>query len=151
MATLPKLALAGVAERRPCTPVPLNATVKLGSEALLVIAILPVAAPAVAGAKWGSRLMLCPAASFNGVATVLIEKPLPLTLMREMLTTVIPEFVRVTVLVLLLATPTVPKVKLPGAATSFGLAAALVRRAKIASIRVAMEIRVNVFFLHTHL
>ena len=76
-ATSPKLALAGVAERRPCTPVPLNAIVKLGSEALLVIAILPVAAPAVSGAKWASRFMLCPAASFNGVATVLMEKPLP--------------------------------------------------------------------------
>lgn len=95
--------------------------------------------------------MLCPAGSFQGVATLLMEKPLPLTSKREIVTTVIPEFVSVTVLVLLLATLTVPKVKLPGAATSFGLAAALVRRARIASISVAMEIRVNVFFLRTHL
>jgi hypothetical protein len=47
MATLPKLALVGVADKRPCAPVPLNAIVNLRSEALLVIVILPATSPAV--------------------------------------------------------------------------------------------------------
>ena len=34
MATLPKLALGGVADRRPCTPLPLNAIVKLRSASI---------------------------------------------------------------------------------------------------------------------
>jgi hypothetical protein len=59
MITSPKLALAGVADRRPSAPVPLNPIVTLWSEALLVMAILPVASPAVWGAKWASRLTLC--------------------------------------------------------------------------------------------
>ncbi len=80
MATLPKLALVGVADKRPCTPLPLNAIVKLRSEALLVIVILPVTSPVASGAKWACKLMLRPAESLNGVASLLTEKPLPLTL-----------------------------------------------------------------------
>ena len=82
MATLPKLALGGVADRRPSTPtpLPLNAIIKLRSQALLVIATLPVTSPVASGAKWTCKLMLCPAESFNGVASLLTEKPLPLTL-----------------------------------------------------------------------
>jgi hypothetical protein len=80
MATLPKLALGGVADRRPCTPLPLNAIVKLRSQALLVIVILPVTSNVASGAKWACKRMLCPAESFNGVAGLLREKPLPLTL-----------------------------------------------------------------------
>ena len=76
----PKLALGGVADKRPCTPLPLNAIVKLRSEALLVIVILPVTSPAASGAKWACKFMLRPAESFNGVASLLTEKPLPLTL-----------------------------------------------------------------------
>jgi hypothetical protein len=69
MTTAPRPALAGVADKRPSTPVPLSPIVKLGSAALLVIVMLPVATPVVPGAKRASRFMLCPAGSFNGIAT----------------------------------------------------------------------------------
>ena len=151
MTTSPKLALAGVADRRPCTPVPLNAMVKLGSEALLVTATLPVASPVAAGVKWASRLMLCPTESFKGVATLLMEKPLPLMLTREIVTIVVPEFVSVIVLAPLPATATFPKAKLSGLASSTGFAAALVRKLMVASRTATKKIRVNVLLLATGL
>jgi hypothetical protein len=147
MITSPKLALVGVAARRPSAPVPLSPIVKWGSEALLVIVMLPVATPVVPGAKRAAKLMLCPAESLNGVATSLMAKPLPMRLTREMVITVCPEFTRVTVLALSPATATLPNAKLPGLATNIGIAAALVRRVIITSIRVTMKIRVNVSFL----
>jgi hypothetical protein len=62
--------------------------------------------------------------------------------------TVFPELTTVIVLALLPATATFPNAKLPGLATNIGPVAALVRRVIIASIRMTMKIRVNVFFLH---
>ncbi|MGA7189096.1 MAG: hypothetical protein WBY66_11405, partial [Candidatus Acidiferrales bacterium] len=115
---------------------------------LLVIAILPVNSAVASGAKWACKLMLCPAESFNGVASLLTEKPLPLTLTSEMVITVFPEFTTVIALALLPAMATFPNAKLPGLATNVGLAAALVRRGIIASIRVTTKMKVNVVFLH---
>ena len=68
-----------------------------------------------------------------------------------MVITAFPEFTRVIVLALLPATAMFPNAKLPGLATNTGPAAALVRTVIIASIRVMMKIRVNVFFLDTGL
>jgi hypothetical protein len=116
MATLPRLALGGVADKRPFTAVPLSPIVKLGSGALLVIAILPVASPAVSGAKWTSRLTLCLAKSFKGVATLLIEKPLPLTLTREIVMLLVPSLLSLTAFESLSPMITLPKLALAGVA-----------------------------------
>ena len=115
-ATLPKLALGGVADKRPSTPVPLNPMVKLGSEALLVIVMLPVATPVVPGANWASRFVLCPAESFNGVATWLRAKPLPLTLTRETVMLLLPVLLSLRVFELLSPMATLPKLALGGVA-----------------------------------
>src|SRR5271170_4347832 len=116
MTTSPKLALAGVADRRPITPVPLSPMANLLSEALLVIAILPVASPVVTGVKWASRLMLCPTESFKGVATLLMEKPLPLTLTREMVRLLVPVLLSLTAFESLSPMTTSPKLALAGVA-----------------------------------
>ena len=50
--TLPKLTLVGVTEICGCTPVPLNEIVVGEMVAVLTTAMLPAAAPAVAGAKF---------------------------------------------------------------------------------------------------
>lgn len=55
---LPKLILDGFAVRFPCTPVPVSGIVTVGSLALLVIVILPDAAPAVVGANLAVKLLL---------------------------------------------------------------------------------------------
>src|SRR5580700_979691 len=116
MATLPRLALAGVADKRPSTPAPLSPIVKLGSGALLSITILPVASPVVSGAKWASRLTLCPAKSLKGVATLLMEKPLPLTLTREMVRLLVPVLLSLTAFESLVPMATLPKLALAGVA-----------------------------------
>src|SRR5580692_8137872 len=116
MITAPKLALAGVADKRPSAPIPLSPIVRLGSEALLAIAIPPAASPAASGAKRASRFMLCPAESFKGVATLLMEKPLPLTLMREMVRLLFPVLLSLRVFELLSPMITAPKLALAGVA-----------------------------------
>jgi hypothetical protein len=55
---LPKLMLPGFAVRFPCTPVPLRATETVGSLAVLVIRMLPAAAPAVVGANCAVKVVL---------------------------------------------------------------------------------------------
>jgi hypothetical protein len=56
--TLPKLMLAGFAVRLPCTPVPLSAIDTVGLLAVLVITMLPAAAPAVVGANCAVKVVL---------------------------------------------------------------------------------------------
>jgi len=48
---LPKLKLAGLAEREPCVPVPVRLTVSVGFDAPLVTVMLPLEFPVVAGAN----------------------------------------------------------------------------------------------------
>jgi hypothetical protein len=55
---LPKLMLPGFAVRFPCTPVPLSAIDTVGLLAVLVIRMLPAAAPAVLGANCAVKLVL---------------------------------------------------------------------------------------------
>jgi len=54
----PKLMLAGFAVRFPCTPVPLRAIATVASLAVLVIRMLPAAAPAVVGANCAVKVVL---------------------------------------------------------------------------------------------
>src|SRR3989449_10701390 len=85
--------------------------------ALLTSEILPMALPAVVDAKTTLKLAVCPAAKVSGAVRPLALKPLPETLICEMLTLELPELVRVTVCgALLLPTVTFPKLKLVGLA-----------------------------------
>src|SRR3989441_13002707 len=85
--------------------------------ALLTSETLPVAVPAVVDAKTTLKLAVCPAAKVSGAVRPLALKPLPETLICEMLTLELPEVVRVTVCgVLWLPTGTLPKLRLGGLA-----------------------------------
>src|SRR5437879_7215932 len=85
--------------------------------ALLTSETLPVAAPAVVDAKTTLKVAACPAAKVSAAVSPLGVKPLPGTLICEMLTPELPELVRVTVCgALLLPTVTFPKLRLVGLA-----------------------------------
>src|SRR5437879_5998534 len=85
--------------------------------ALLTSETLPVAVPAVVDAKTTLKLAVRPAAKVSGAVRPLALKPLPETLICEMLTLELPELVRVTVCgALLLPAVTFPKLRLLGLA-----------------------------------
>src|SRR5713226_9305325 len=84
--------------------------------ALLTTETLPVPAPEAVGAKTTLKLAACPAAKVSGGVRPLSLKPLPETVIWEMLTLELPELVSVTVCVALLPTVTFPKLRLVGLA-----------------------------------
>lgn len=101
--TLPKLKLEGVNVSSPgAAAFPEIATVTDGLEALLVITRAPVFVPAVSGAYFTVKLVLCPAASVTGRLGPLTLNPVPLALACEIVTVVPPEFVIVSVRVCVL-------------------------------------------------
>jgi hypothetical protein len=103
-----------------CVPVPLRAIVSGDPGALLVIETLPVAAPEVVGANFAVNDVLAPALSVIGsVGIPLMLNPVPDTLAREIVTAAVPPFVKAIVCVLLLPTPTLPKLALDGLAPSW--------------------------------
>ncbi len=70
--------LVGFAANVPAvTPVPVSAMFKEGLDAVLVIAILPVTAPAALGANVAVKLVLCPAFNTRGTEIPVTLKPLP--------------------------------------------------------------------------
>lgn len=75
---LPKLMLVGFAASAPWVPVPVSATV--GSDALLVIEMLPVSIPVVVGSKTAVKFAVFPAAIVTGVVIPVTPKPVPLVL-----------------------------------------------------------------------
>ena len=91
---LPKLMLDGFAERAPCVPVPVKATV--GSDALLVIETLPEAFPVVVGAYTTVKFVPCPAVRVRGVVIPVTLNPVPLTLTCVTVALVFPVLVKVT-------------------------------------------------------
>lgn len=93
--TLPKLMLL-VLNERVCdgaVPVPLSEITAGEPGALLTREALPLAAPADAGANCRLKLLDCPAFNEMGSVTPLLLKPLPATLICEMVSTPVPEFV----------------------------------------------------------
>jgi hypothetical protein len=89
-------------------------------EALLATEMLPVTLPAAVGANFALSVAVWPADRVTGVERPLILKPAPVTVgCCEMVTLPVPEFVRVTVCVLLLPTVTFPKLMLVGLAVSW--------------------------------
>jgi hypothetical protein len=80
MATLPKAMLAGDAEIPDVTPEPVNATVIAESDALLLNAMLPLAAPAAVGENSAVSVAVPPAARVSGTGAPAIEKPAPVVI-----------------------------------------------------------------------
>ncbi len=117
--TDPKFKLVGFAPSAPgATPVPDNGTVNVGLGAFEVIVTLPLALPAVTGAKVTLKVALCPAVSVAGVEIPLTEKPVPLLATFEIVTVEPPVLVTVSDRTLLLPSLTLPKLKLVGFAPS---------------------------------
>jgi hypothetical protein len=89
------------------------------SVALLVIVILPVAAPAAVGVNVALNDVLCPAARVKGNESPLRLKPAPAILACVIVTSAVPLLLRETVLLLLLPTTTSPNAMLAGLAASW--------------------------------
>lgn len=64
---------------------------------MLVIETLPVADPLEPGANFTENVVLCPALIVAGVVTPLKLKPVPVTLMAEIVTLDVPELLSVMV------------------------------------------------------
>ena len=113
--TVPKLKLDGLSASVPgVTPDPLNGMLRLGFEASLVMATLPLIDPLVCGANCTLKLFDCPAARLNGRLSPLTLYPLPLAAVWLIFTVVPPEFVSVTESVWLVPVCTFPKDRLEG-------------------------------------
>ena len=93
-------------------PVPESTRVVEVSEALLVIVAVALKEPAVAGANWTLRFALWPAGRVEGRLGEVSEKYLVEIVALLMVTEALPEFVAVTVRVLLLPGVTLPKLRL---------------------------------------
>jgi len=86
--------------------------------ALLVAVTLPVTLPVAAGAKVTFKVVVCPGVRVVPADTPLALKPAPETVMFEIATLELPEFVSVTRRVLLALVFTSPKLRLAGLAPS---------------------------------
>ena len=86
--------------------------------ALLVAVTLPVTLPVAAGAKVTFKVVVCPGVRVVPTGTPLALKPAPETVMFEIATLELPEFVSVTGRVLLVLVSMFPKLKLVGPALS---------------------------------
>ncbi len=106
--TEPKLTLAGLAPSCPCVPVPDSAIEAGEPGALLTTEMLPLAAPAVVGAKVAVNEALLPAAIFIGIVAPLMLNPAPETVACVTVRVALPEFVSVIVCGVLLPTATLP-------------------------------------------
>ena len=79
-----------------------------------VMATFPLTAPPAVGANCTLKVALCPAVRVRGKVSPLSVKPVPVAAAAEMVRLDPPEFVRVSVNVFELPTPTFPKLKLAG-------------------------------------
>lgn len=118
-ATLPKLTLDGDTPICPgAAPVPESATDRVGLEAFELIVSFPVTDPPDSGLKPTLNVALCPALKVAGGLIPLKLKPVPVVTICEIVMAVDPTFVTVSEAVLLMDVCTVPKLMLPGFATS---------------------------------
>lgn len=115
MVTLPKSSLAGLSMSCPeDVPVPVSVRFVAGFEASLVMARVALKAPATLGANLMLTVVLCPAATVIGRVGATSVKYFVEIAALLMVTGAGPEFVAVTVSVLLLLIATVPKFRLEG-------------------------------------
>jgi hypothetical protein len=115
--TLPRARAVGATVSCPgvvAVPVPESGTTKVGSDALEVIVTLPVTAPADGGVNKTLNVTLCPAVSVTGVEIPLTLNPVPLAATCEIVALEPPAFVIVSDSVWVVATGTLPKLRLVG-------------------------------------
>lgn len=89
---LPKLILAGLALSCPRVPKAVRGMVIDGSDASLVITIVPEKIPVFVGANCAVKVAFCPAAIVLGVANPVIAKPNPPALAEDIVTLEFPVF-----------------------------------------------------------
>ena len=119
VSTVPKLKLEALAASVPgVTPDPVSGMLRVGFEASLIMATLPLADPLVGGANCTLRLFDCPADRVNGRLSPLKLYPLPLALAWLIVTLDPPDFVSVADSVWLVPFCTFPKARLEGFETS---------------------------------
>lgn len=99
-------------------PVPLSAIARGEPAALLVMATLPVTAPAVVGANFTVNEVFCPALIVTGAVNPLMLNPVPEALAAEIVTLAVPVFVNVTGTEPALPSNRLPKAMLAGLAES---------------------------------
>jgi hypothetical protein len=106
------------------TPVPKSATDRLGvTEELLLTCRVPVDAAAVEGLNVTVSVSVCPEFSVAGKDAGASENPLPVTLTELTTVAVLPDADRVTVLVDVVPSVTLPNTRLEGLADSVEVAA----------------------------
>jgi hypothetical protein len=111
--TVPKGRVLGEMLKGPeLAPTPESGITRL--EVFAVTLIVPVAFPAIVGAKRALKVKLCPAVKLSGRLRPLRLNPLPEATAFEMLTVLFVGFVRVTAICVLLASATLPKATLDG-------------------------------------
>jgi len=110
--TLPKLTLEGITEICGCTPVPVSEIVAGEFVAVLLIMMLPDAAPRAVGAKLTPNARVCPAARLTVPEKPLTLNPAPLAATCEIVTLPAPVFAKVIVCDAELPTSIVPKLRL---------------------------------------
>lgn len=94
--TLPKLSEVGVTESWLfAVPVPVRGISRLESEAFEIREMVPLALPAVVGAKAAEKVKLCPEAITRGIVRPLILKPVPFAVACETVSVALPVLVRV--------------------------------------------------------
>jgi len=118
VATSPNAMLAGDAEMPEVTPEPVKATVIAASDALLVNAMLPLAAPAAVGENSAVNVAVPPAARVRGTGAPEMEKPAPVVMACETVVDAVPEFLRMIVALPVAPTFTLPKLTEDGVAAS---------------------------------
>jgi hypothetical protein len=119
--TLPKLSEVGLAASVPAAaapPVPINWTVLVGFDALLVSVTLPLTAPAVVGANVAENEADCPGASVSGSCNPVAVKPVPLVVIPEIVRFALPLLFKLTVRVVLVPVACVPKSTFVGLAVN---------------------------------
>jgi len=101
VATFPNASLPGFATSVELVATPVPTMLKTCGEpgALSVKVMLPVAAPAAAGANCALKERLCPAFKFVGKDNPLIPKPVPATVARLIVRAEVPLFVTFTLCV----------------------------------------------------
>ena len=120
--SLPKLRLVGAAAmvRVSATPVPLTVIGSVLFVALLATDTVPATKPDTVGSKVTVAFAVLPPASTTGVVTPCNPKPLPATLILEIVTVTAPTFVNCTVCEFVVPNGTLPKVALDGVACNAG-------------------------------
>jgi hypothetical protein len=132
--TLPKFSVAGLAESCGCTPAPVADITPGEFVALLFTETVPFTAPTTVGANTTDSTVVCPAVSVIGVAIPFALNPAPTTATLEIVTFPVPEFVTVTVFVLLFPTFMFPNATLVGLTLSKFVCAAVTASVTVTDI-----------------